>query len=398
VFSIAKELSEKLEEKLDISYTESEINDLAILLSCNTTQQAENELQLEEVIGREELQFVIQILDDLNNTYLLDLNYSSFLARFTVHMKNLTNRIQSNKFISNPLASTLKLSCPFIYEAAVFLATRINQKMHTTLPEDEIGFIAFHIGNAIEELNNLSNKLKTILLFPSYYDMEQTIINRINQYFSNELIIADIITSEEQLSSYSFDYVLSTVPITRPIACPYTMIQPFLTNLDVQVIKKTIAVILSNKRKENLQQKIRNYTSPDLFFRNVSVKNQEEAILLLSEELTSRKMVTDSFTKEVFEREQMSSTAFGKIAIPHSMNMNSPKTSIAVLINDKAIPWKESSVNIVLLIAINFEERRAFRSLFNHLTQALLDFSAKDILSIANYNDFIEFLSNCDSL
>ena len=59
-----------------------------------------------------------------------------------------------------------------------------------------------------------------------------------------------------------------------------------------------------------------------------------------------RGIVDETFYPQVIEREQLSSTAFGSVAIPHSLTMNANRTGVAIAVNPKGIQWGNNRVHI----------------------------------------------------
>lgn len=85
--------------------------------------------------------------------------------------------MKNNYYAKNPMTNKIKATYPLIYDIAVFIAQELNHDYNITLTEDEITFIAFHIGAYFE--NNVQSKAKQrshVLLFM------QTIIQCINMY------------------------------------------------------------------------------------------------------------------------------------------------------------------------------------------------------------------------
>lgn len=107
--------------------------------------------------------------------------------------------------------------------------------------------------------------------------------------------------------------------------------------------------------------------------------------------------VHEGFENEIFDREKQASTAFEHIAVPHSMQMNAKKTGMFVLLNEKKpILWDGEQVNIVLMFAINREERAIFHDVYDHLIVLLLDKkNAGKVVKSATYIDFIEAVIEC---
>lgn len=79
----------------------------------------------------------------------------------------------------------------------------------------------------------------------------------------------------------------------------------------------------------------------------------EEKRKYISSRLIKLDYVDSSFFEEVLKREQLSSTAFGNFAIPHSMKMKAMKTGIDVVITRNPIAWDKYPVNLVLMICFN---------------------------------------------
>jgi lichenan operon transcriptional antiterminator len=76
--------------------------------------------------------------------------------------------------------------------------------------------------------------------------------------------------------------------------------------------------------------------------------------------------------------------------------MSAKKTGMAVLINEKPIPWGENMVNIVLLFTIEKETRNLFYDIFDNLVTLLLEAPhAAKIIECATFDDFINTIIDC---
>lgn len=111
--------------------------------------------------------------------------------------------------------------------------------------------------------------------------------------------------------------------------------------------------------------------------------------------LVENKYVETSFYDEIIKREQLSSTAFGNFAIPHSMKMNAYKTGINVMITRKPIKWDNHSVNLVLMMCFNKNERYIFNNIYDIITTILSESdNVKRIVSSKTYDEFIDNIVN----
>lgn len=75
----------------------------------------------------------------------------------------------------------------------------------------------------------------------------------------------------------------------------------------------------------------------------MSVKKKDERMIdvlsIMSNKLIELDYVKDDFLMNVLEREELSSTAFSFFAIPHSINMDAKRTTIAFYLNKNGIEW-----------------------------------------------------------
>jgi lichenan operon transcriptional antiterminator len=169
-----------------------------------------------------------------------------------------------------------------------------------------------------------------------------------------------------------------------------------MTEHDLETIRASVDKIKQLKKKRRLFEHLGQMSRPDLFFKNITFNNEEEAIRYLSAMLIEKGYAEDSFVDEVLAREQSFSTAYENIAVPHSMQMNAKKTGMAVLISENPIPWGQKMVNIVLLFSIQKETINLFRDIFDNLIVLLLEASnAAKIMGCETYDDFIKTIIDC---
>lgn len=92
----------------------------------------------------------------------------------------------------------------------------------------------------------------------------------------------------------------------------------------------------------------------------------------------------------------MSSTAFDFFAMPHTVKMDANKTGISVLITNNPILWDQISVNLILMLCFNINERSIFNKIFESIITILSDTKNKDIiLASKTYDEFIDNMMKC---
>ena len=130
---------------------------------------------------------------------------------------------------------------------------------------------------------------------------------------------------------------------------------------------------------------------PEFFERKDDLHTQMECIDYMYKKFKRKGYVNSSFKQEVLDREQISSTAFGNFAIPHAMKMYAKKTGINIIISNNPIPWNDRSVNLVIMMCFNKNERYMFNEIYEPITMILSESeNVKKILTSKDYNDFIK--------
>lgn len=381
---LVDELCNELENSFNIKLSKDEKFEIYILLKTNANYSITNNINdLKKLVGPEIISLTNDIATSINSTYLINLLNDSFLTPFSLHLKSLLIRLKNNTYIKNPMVDNIKKHCPIIYDIAIFISFKINKLFNVEMSEDEIAYLALHVGAEIERQKTNKDKVRCVLLCPEYINMDTKLYNEILFEFGNQLSIIACVSYEYELASLDFDLLITTLNLEKTKNYEIIVIPPFSQNIDKKRIYNAIDKITSSMRYRVLKENFNSYFSEEIFFSNIEVKDKEELISILSDKMFELDYVNNDFKKSVLERENASSTAFGNIAIPHSVHMNALKTSIAVVISKKGIKWDDNLVNLVLLIAINEFDKKTFRNLY------------EAIISLFDNNDIINLAKNC---
>ncbi len=299
--------------------------------------------------------------------------------------------------MQEPNGDTLKATCPLIYDDAVCCSSIIKEWTGITINDDEISYIAFHLGSTLETQKALASKLSAVIYCPTYYIMSNRLLQTISGRLDTELLIANVITEEADLDKITMpDLIISTVPINRALVTPFVQVQPFLMESDVTAIRQKIDEIRTSKKREKFTTYLRQIILPDFFERGEGFESREDAIHYLCEKFRQKDYVGEAFEEEVLEREEMSSTGFQNFAIPHSMRMRANKTGMYLYLCDSPTDWNDMPVSLIIMLCFNRDERYIFNEIFEPLTMILTEpNNLKKALSLNEYEEFIEFLSGC---
>lgn len=397
-YKTAKNLSAKLEKQYKVKFSKDEIFELSLLLSSRVSHLNDNTSKenIVDYIGENCLDLVDKIFNEINSNYGIEINDSDLKIRFGLHINNLITRSQNNYFSKNPLAQDFRSSCPLIYEVAVYASSIIKKELDITVNSDEIAYIAFHIGNAIEASRAIKNKINAVLLSPNYYDLNEQLVDKISCSFTDDLIIKDIITDEEELNYIDgLDLIISTVPIH--LADIKTLqILPFFNKAIQKQLQIEINYLKQTKEKRIFRNHVKQFIIEDLFENTNISLDKNRCLERMTEKLISMKYVDNNYLEQVNKREKLSTTAFNNFAIPHTMKMTAKTTCLNILINKRGIEWGDNKVQLVIMICFSQNDRSIFNDFFEQLTNILSEpANVKLLTQQQSYSEFVDCLVNC---
>lgn len=394
--TIMAQITQNLEQFFRISFFASEILDLSLLLMTRLIQdpQAEDMSALQEKLSPDIWELLELIQGRVRQTFYVNLNDPDFLFRFALHLKNMIIRLENHIPLKNPQLHSIKNSYPFIYDVSVFIADVIRQERGFLLSEDEIAYITLHLGVQLEEQRIFRERVKAILICPHYYSSNHKLLGKISMLFEESLLIRGALSGPEDLDVYhDYDFIISTMPVLPQPAVPVVQVSYQLNNADILAVSSAIEGTKKLRMKTMLEQKLKFLFYEDLFFFNPPLRTEQEIISFMADHLERTGYVKADYKQKVYDREQISSSAFGNIAMPHPLEMCSKKTAIAVSCYPNAIPWNGSRVNLVLMLSITEEERPLFRDIFDFVTEVISDArNLQMLVSAKTYDEFINLL------
>lgn len=391
----------QLETTFEISINKYERFEIYMLFKTNANFSIEDSSKkLKELVGDNIIELIDKYVEDINNIYMVDLSSKAFKTPFTLHLKNLLLRAQSGKYTSNPMVETIKNNSPLIFDIAIYISLDLAERFNIKINEDETAFLAMHIGSEIERQADNKDKIPVAILCPNYHNMADQIMNSLMLNFGNQLNMVGSIHNENDFYTLNnpVSILFTTIPVTTKIINtntnePLDVVLIFPLNLKSQfsIIQNAILQAQEKYRDRKLKVKFNDFFEQSLFVVDSKLKNKKQVLTKLCDCLLVQNYVDTNFEESVYKRENAAGTAFGNVAIPHSIEMNAIKTSIAVAISKEGIQWNSNIVHIVLLLAINKADRRSFRALYESLISLFSE--DKVIQEIRNCTSFDEFKS-----
>lgn len=387
---IAKELCLALEQVFNVSFNSSEILEIYILFKNNANYINDENENVSLLVSDEIIQITKNIIKNVDEHFFINLDSDNFITPFMLHLKNLKNRLIKNNLLKNPMLDSIKISCPTIYDISTFIAYQLTLSFHENVNEDEIAFIALHVGTEIERQKKEETKVSCLLLCPEYLNITSTLHKKIMMDFGDQLTIQKSISFENEILGNNFDLLITTVPVLESTNYFTVLLPPFPMSYEKNKILDAIIRIENTKKSQILTNNLNFYFNEKLFYSMNEDISKSAVINELAERMINLGYVEENFKEEIWKRETASSTAFMNIAIPHPMKMSAYKTSIGVVISHKGIDWgNQHFVNVVFMIAFNKIDNKHFHALYESLVLLFNEpIVISEIKKCKNFNDF----------
>lgn len=387
---IAKELCLALEQVFNVSFNSSEILEIYILFKNNANYINNENENVSLLVSDEIIQITKNIIKNVDEHFFINLDSDNFITPFMLHLKNLKNRLIKNNLLKNPMLDSIKISCPTIYDISTFITYQLTLSFHENVNEDEIAFIALHVGTEIERQKKEETKVSCLLLCPEYLNITSTLHKKIMMDFGDQLTIQKSISFENEILGNNFDLLITTVPVLESTNYFTVLLPPFPMSYEKNKILDAIIRIENTKKSQILTNNLNFYFNEKLFYSMNEDISKSAVINELAERMINLGYVEENFKEEIWKRETASSTAFMNIAIPHPMKMSAYKTSIGVVISHKGIDWgNQHFVNVVFMIAFNKIDNKHFHALYESLVLLFNEpIVISEIKKCKNFNDF----------
>ncbi|WP_043668831.1 BglG family transcription antiterminator [Clavibacter michiganensis] len=350
---------------------------------------------MREHVVESDLDVVRAIVRRVKQEYLVDLEDEDFTVRFSLHLGNLVARAADRSFSRNPLARSIKTSYPMTYEIAVFIASEVQRRRGIAINDDEIAYIALHVGSHRERVARRDDRVACALVCPNYYDLHQIMRSRIEQALGADISVDAVVTrTDADADALGVQLVIDATG-TRPPGDDVVVVQPLPTPDDIESIRRAVARIRRQARRSSMKHDLLRFLDESLFFRDLHAPDEEAMIRLLGGKMVEQGIIEPEYIEGAIERERLSSTAFtDTLAVPHSLAMTANRTAIAIVVNDEAMRWGDNRVHVVALVAFSASGRTSFQHVFDQFVEVFSDH--RDVQAImrasGSHGSFIEEL------
>lgn len=339
-----------------------------------------------------------QMLALIKTDYGFDLSEDEALKQgLSNHIGSIFRAVEVGNPVRNPLINTIKMSFPLAFEISLMATSRVFCEKPYVFDEENVGYVALHIGAAIERRSKKRpDRLRALIVCSFGRAAGVALKSRVDSFFSDSVETANCISFQDYslLTASevdSFDFIASTVPLEN-CPKPTALVDIGLGPRDVKAISR----LVSTQQEEAFEQ-IRRFFSPGCF-RLVPRHVEKDTLLeMMCNDLQQDSLVDDAFYASVLERERVADTSMNDVfAIPHTMKPQAIKTHVAVAILQDPLRWSEQgdSVQIVFLLAVEPGDHIEMEHLYDLLVRIVEDrHLQQELISVESYEMLMDVLA-----
>ncbi|EAE8377141.1 PRD domain-containing protein [Listeria monocytogenes] len=394
-YEISKKIAKILSEEYQIHFSEAETKQLGLLYVGLQNEQSANANhgELDQFVDKKIIDALKIVLANVEETYLIDLQNEQLFIKLAIHVQSLYYRSRYKAYTRNLSLLDIKTSYPVTFDIAVYISSLLQEKLAIDFNEDEISFIALHIGSFLESENRDYLRLEIGLLVDDYHDLRTNMLKKLRARFENEATI-ELIENEDY--EENFDIILTTNRDVVLEKAGSIFIHPLLTTKD---IKKITSRIQTKKKilENNIRgQQIDRYIVRSLYSNQIDPSELTPAKIReqMISKMEKQNFVTPEFKEKVEKREQMAPTSFPSgIAIPHSIKNDALQSGVSIMTLQEPIYWNDVKVKIIALVAISKKDATEFNDFFEKFVEIVSEpINTKRLSMVESFEEFIRKL------
>ena len=392
-YQIADELFARISEIYKVKLVKDEVLRFAGLL------KGKDRLTEEET--REEADDMERLMEDilelLKQEFDIDLSTDEdFRSGIITHIRLLMKR-QQNQVTANDLyLQELKRKYPLVFEMAVRVAQRIEGYCGTRLNENEISFLALHLGAACERMN-LSEQYRAVAIIPNSYTMSKPCVDKLMLRFGNRMTVVRVCSffEEKKIVQDTPDLIITTVPLKHYLGTPTVQISLFLNGEDESKVFQILNYLDKKKYHKDFVSLMERLMRKDLFHIQDSMESREAILNFLCDSLYEKGLSGENFKENVFRREALSGTSFVYgFAVPHAIEVSTRESCISIMILREPVKWGDFNVSLVVLLAIRDTDNSLLKVFFDWLCNIVTDNNKfQELIQSKNYEEFMNHVT-----
>ncbi|MES1044498.1 transcription antiterminator [Heyndrickxia oleronia] len=306
-----------------------------------------------------------------------------FINGLVVHLQVALHRLANNQRIENPLTEQVKYKYRFIYEITRKALQKIEDLYQLQLPEDEIAYIAMHLGASYER-HSFSGYMPTALVVcGSGLATSSLLTTRLKVMLPELKVFGPISVSHiDQFMDQPIDFIISTVPLTLQdleVVIVNPLLEPEeLMNLKGLIFKKTyqrqMNELIQKEQPLNDYYELGNLIPADYIQLQEESGTWRDSIKMAGKPLLENDFITNQYVNAMIRAvEELGPymVFIPGVAIVHASSKDGViKDGASLLVLDHPIPFGDSG-KVMVQVIIVICSTKSESDLFIHLVQIL---------------------------
>ena len=265
IYSLAEEIVGRLETVLSLSIPRMEVNYIALHLTGArlSNGKEKDSYEKEEFTWIELTQSFIHVMEyHLEESFEGDeLLFEGLVSHFAPAFTRLKYGLQ----IHNPMLEKIKERYPEIFSACKKACEVLANKTGSRIPDDEVGYLAMHIGAAIiRKKDTLKSEYKAVVVCSSGLGTSTYLASRLRTEMPNLKIEAVVSMSELEggmEEKEDVDILISTINLPSIENKNVVTVSPFLKQEDLSKIQNALFKVNKSKPIQKKVQSINQKSS-----------------------------------------------------------------------------------------------------------------------------------------
>ncbi|MEH7224745.1 PRD domain-containing protein [Bacillus sp. JJ1566] len=387
-YGVAEKIVKRLEESLMIKIPETEVGYITLhLFGANSLNEKSDFKEVEIEWYDLTRSFIKEVEGYLSITLSHDLSlFDGLLA----HLLSAINRLKLGLQIHNPMHNEVKQKFPDVIDACQRASQLLSKKVGREIPEDEIGYLAIHIGASILRMDEANgNFIEAIIVCASGMGTSKFLASKIEKEVTGIRVaeILSVIELKEKLSAIGKNMlIISTITIPFLDEQNYITVSPLLHERELELIQMklnsfpkvfakqttndTNSMIESAKYGEGMIQILRNFKLVNIVTKIPSIKS------LLTEILKEIKIIENrkGFLKDIEKREKRGSFVLNQLALLHTKSQHVNELLVLVIRLKRPIQWTSGEkIQTILLLGAPLNSPKEHIEILSEISANLIE-------------------------
>lgn len=304
-------------------------------------------------------------------------NDLQLLAGLALHLRPALNRLKGGMTLRNPILDDLKHMYPSMMGVAWLAAGILEEETGVSVDEDEVGYLAMHLGAAIERAKS---RRRVLVVCGSGVGTAQLVASRLRTNFPDLDIVGVVPSLVMKGQDAGADLIIATVPVTSA-SVPVVRVHPLVREEDLQRLARFLGSTTRfgpspahDGSQSDPLKTLRTLLEGRLLQVRSMAATRQGVISDLSRALAEAGYVEEGFGRSARRREEITSTAIGKgVAIPHGEAHFTREAAVAMTVLPRTVDWGGEQVDIVFMLALTPRRADLIESVARELYQLVDD-------------------------